>query len=273
MLDSFRSCRYPRMRAGGRLLGIILRPEVSHMRSKIFASISVLVILAFAFPSFAETVKGTVLLKNGLMEFKNVSVVDTYSDGYMTYWVGQTQRGGEKLLYDPYNGIWVPGPLSWEPATLPFGHSTVDGWQRRFGNGSIDTRFFFGENGHVYWRFDKFKKRTMQNNRRKSYRAYSFWLDLDTGYRGPAYRIVNGQAIPLAQAPQWDHELNIPLEPPPTEIELDQEAKDALAEASFPTWEETKEEAPEIKQGPLTEEEQISLGDLIKKVTEDGGGK
>lgn len=243
------------------------------MRSVLFASVLFVSILIFAAPSVAETVKGTVLLKNGQMEFKSVSVLNTFSDGYMTYWVGQTQRGGEKLLYDAYNKLWVPGPIVWESATLPFGHTVVDGWQRRFGNGSVDTRFFFGENGHVYWRFDKFKKRTMQKNRRKSYRAYSFWLDLDSGYRGPAYRIVNGQAIPLAQAPQWDHELNIPLEPPPTEKELDQEAKDALAQASFPEWEETKEEAPIIKQGPLTEEEQISLGDLIKQVTQEDESK
>ena len=238
------------------------------MRSLFFALLIAISVLFAGAALGADSVKGTVLLKSGLLEYKSISVVDTYSDGYLTYWVGQTQRGGENFLYDPYNGIWVPGPVSWTQATLPFGHTTVAGWQRTFGNGSLDNRFFFGENGHVYWRFDKFKKRRMQNDRRKSYRAYSFWVDLDTGYRGPAYRIVAGQVIPLAQAPQWDHELGIPLEPPPSDEELDREAIEAIAETSFPSWEEAKVEALETKQGPLTEEEQISLGDLIKQITD-----
>jgi len=233
----------------------------------------ILLIVALSFNASAkETVYGTVLRPGAQFEFMQVRVVDTLRDEFFNYWVGEVRGSSGFFLYDPYNRIWVPGPIRYEQSVLPFGHVQVEGWVRIFGDGMYDSRYFFGNNGHVYWRFDKYRLRRMQTDRRKKFFEYSFWLDLETGYRGPAYRHINGELVIITadSRPEWDHDINIPLQPPPTDEQLDQEAKNALAENAFPSWDEVGEELPEISEEPLTEEEQTSLGSLIEEVLNEG---
>jgi hypothetical protein len=82
---------------------------------------------------------------------------------------------------------------------------------------------------------------------------------------------VNGQlyVVPEGSKPAWHKELNAyPLEPAPTTQELDNEAQQALAESSFPSWQGTTEEPAKIDETPLTEEEKTSLGSLVDQIVQ-----
>jgi len=235
-------------------------------------SVALMLTLVGAPAVAVESVQGTLAIPGGQFEFVKVKVVDTYSDGFMSYWVGEIYGKRGSFLYDPFNRIWVQGPINYVPSVLPFGYTTVDGVMRTFGSGFRDQRFFFGDNGHTYWRFDKYRKRPMQTNRRKRILEYSFWIDLDTQTRGPAYKYANGQlyVVPEGSKPAWHKDLNaIPLESPPTTQELDADAQNALAETAFPSWDETKEEPAKIVETPLTEEEQTSLGSLVDQIVQE----
>lgn len=213
-----------------------------------------------------DYVDGTLLLPGGRFEFVRVNVVDSYNDGFMTYWVGEVSGKHGNYLYDPYNKIWVSSPINYVDAVLPFGNTQVEGTTRVFGDGTPDKRFFFGKNGHTYWRFDKYRLRQGLNDRKRKIHAYSFWLDLDTGYRGPAYKYINGELYYVQEGsghPAWNKELATPMEPPPSTEILDEEAKTALAETAFPNWETVETTPPAIEEEPLTDEEKTSLGSLI----------
>ncbi len=228
----------------------------------------VFVILSLGTSAQAATyVDGTLMHSGGQFEYTRVKVLNTYNDGYMTYWVGKASGKRTEFLYDPYNRIWVTAPITYISSVLPFGNTQVDGIMRVFGDGTPDKRFFFGDNGHTYWRFDKYRLRQGQNDRKRKIHAYSFWLDLDSGYRGPAYKYINGELYYVTENaghPAWNKELNTTfLEPAPTPDVLDQEAKQAIADSAFPNWESENTTPPAIEEEPLTEEEKISLGSLI----------
>jgi hypothetical protein len=243
----------------------IITTEVIAMRFKTLLFLVVFVLIPSAVYA-ADYVDGTLLHSGGQFEFARVKVVDSFNDGFMTYWVGEVRGKHDDFLYDPYNRIWVLRPITYVDAILPFGNSQIEGVRRVFGDGTEDKRFFFGNNGHTYWRFDKYRVRQGQNNRKRKIHAYSFWLDLDTGYRGPAYKYINGELYYVIEGgghPAWNKELATPLEPAPTTQELDAEAKTAVADTAFPNWETVKDTPAVIDEKPLTDEEKTSLGSLI----------
>ncbi|MEP0813425.1 MAG: hypothetical protein HRF49_02010 [bacterium] len=201
--------------------------------------------------AFAQgTVDGTVKHASGLFEYTKISLKGTHSDQFFTYWVGSAKGVSAPLWYDPYNRIWVEGPISYTRSTLPFGNGLVEGWTRSYGDGSVDKRFFFGVDGHVYMRKDVFRKRKMQNNRRRKRLVYSYWMDLVTGKRSDWVYAEPGEAVP-------------------TQAEIEAAAAAETPAESFPNWKEA-DEKPVIEEEPLTEEEQLSLGAAIRQTISGG---
>lgn len=153
-------------------------------------------VLAFSLaggPASADHFKGTVLFSDGKLDYATVSLGDTHKDGFLTYYSGSVPGYRDTLLYDPYNRLWVAGPIRYRPASLTFEGRKLRGYVREFGDGTRDSRFFFGDNGHVYQRVDYY--RTVENSYKgrgskgkgkgkdrgrghDKVKAYSFWVDL-----------------------------------------------------------------------------------------------
>lgn len=198
-----------------------------------------------------EVVDGTVKQSNGRYEYTKITVVDTYSDEFFTYWVGEPKGYEGLYLYDSFNRVWVPGPISYQRTVMPFGGKSAEGWVRVYGDGTFDERFFFGVNGHVYQRIDQFRRRMMAGGRKRKRLYYQFWVDLYTGERGDVLLELQGLSLP-------------------PEDEVDSLAEEAKANSAFPAWEEAVETPPEISEEPLTEEEKLSLGAAMREAVEDG---
>lgn len=206
--------------------------------------VSALFVLWLVLPALAQdTVDGTVRHPDGTFEYTKVTLVNTYTDDFFTYWLGQSKGIAGNLVFDPYNRIWVAYPISYSRTTLPFGGKQIEGWKRTYGDGTEDKRFFFGVDGHVYMKVDKYRKRRMQNGRRRRHHVYSFWMDLATGRRGDVLIDESGEA-------------------PPSTDELAADAQQAAPADAFTNWKQASG-AADISQEPLSEDEQMSLGALI----------
>lgn len=231
----------------------MLRTEVFKMLRLVFCVVLFGAVMTGA--AFAnEVVDGTVKRSDGMYEYTKITVVDTFTDDFFTYWVGNVKGYQGRFFYDSFNRVWVPGPISYQRTAMPFGGTSAEGWVRLYGDGSFDERFFFGVNGHVYQRIDQYRRRRMAGGRKRKRLYYQFWVDLYTGARGDVLLELQGLSLP-------------------SEDEVDSLAEAAKANSAFPAWEEAEEAPPEISEEPLTEEEKLSLGAAMREAAEDDDGE
>ncbi len=171
-----------------------------------------LAVSLFGAPASADHFKGTVLFSDGRLDYATVSLGDTHSDAYLSYYRGSVPGYRGTLLYDPYNRIWVAGPIRYRPATFYFDGRKIRGRVREFGDGTKDSRFFFGDNGHVYQRVDYYRSYDSHSQKGKGskgkgrgkdrgrghdkVKAYSFWVDLSERRFGDPVYVAYGEERP-----------------------------------------------------------------------------
>ena len=104
--------------------------------------------------SAADYVRGSVLLSPSDFEYTTVLLKDTRSDGFIRYVTGIVPGERKQVLFDPYNEIWFTGPIVYKPTNIYFAGRNISGFKRVFGDGTVDNRFFFANDGNVYQRVD-----------------------------------------------------------------------------------------------------------------------
>ena len=162
-------------------------------------------------PAQADHFRGTVLFSDGKLDYATVTLGKTHKDSYLSYYSGSVPGYRGTLLYDPYNRIWVTGPIRYRPANMTFDGRKIKGYVREFGDGTRDTRFFFGQNGHVYQRVDYYRndhnsykgKGSQGKGRGKDrgrghtkVKVYSFWVDLAERRHGDLVYLRYGEQRP-----------------------------------------------------------------------------
>lgn len=179
---------------------------------------TVLFLLFASIPASADDYKGSVLFSDGTFAYETVTIGNPHNDSFLTYYEGFVPGYSGQLLYDPYNRIWVCGPIQYRAASLTFNGQKEQGWVRSFGDGSEDSRFFFAKNGHVYQRVDVYHTLDVPLNSQGLWmvsvrddgkgeireeakaKMYSFWVDLAEQKNGDVSFLRPGEYRPTAAA-------------------------------------------------------------------------
>lgn len=223
-------------------------------------SVLLVIILASA-PASAIDIKGNIMYSDGTLTYNNVTLGNTYQDSYMGYYEGSVPGYKGQLLYDPYNRMWVPGPVIYKGTSLDFNGQKQKGWMRKFGNGKKDSRFFFSEDGHVYQRVDSYRSKSdpvfkgvgskgkgkgkERGRGHDKVKVYSHWVDLADRQHGELNYLMRGQERP-------------------TQSEIEMNSRN-LSGYDYGNWRDGVLIRPTYM-GPMPEEEMLSIGGLTLSI-------
>lgn len=170
-----------------------------------------------------QSVKGLILMNNGMTALGDVYVEGLYRDDLFAYWEGSYQNA--YYYYDIYSGYWKPGPVSYLRASLDFQGETAEGWIRSFG-GYYDADHFFGQDGVLYKRIKIMRNRTRDTSRRRQV-VYSYFINTQTMERSDseaaAYRYIGNEPSSIVQSQAEEQEEKL--------------AEMVEADPAFPMWE------------------------------------
>jgi hypothetical protein len=217
-------------------------------------------IVALAFmmastPASAELIKGNVLFSDGRFDYATVTLGEALTDSILTYYSGSVPGYQGTLLYDPYNLIWVPGPIQYNPASLEYNGNNLRGWERQFGDGTTDSRFFFGKNGHVYQRVDAYR-----TNDEPAYNGRGSKGKGKGHDRGRGHHKVKTSSfwVDLADRNYGDLVYLMPGEQRPTQGDMETSMRD-LWGYNYGNWQDRQIISP-VQQDPISDENRISIG-------------